>query len=85
MVNILIHTFNMYAYLIYRYLDDPPSIPAFTQTRRQSAGPVAQLTSTLTQIAGAMTPSSQLSILTTSTASGLGGISQAKMANIRSK
>ena len=67
---------NMYVYLIYRSLDYPPSIPAFTPTLRQNSGPVAQLTSALTQIAGAMTPSSQPSALTTSTASG--GISPAK-------
>ena len=77
------HMVNMYVYLMYRSLDDPPSIPAFTPTRRQNSGPVAQLTSALTQIAGAMmTPSSQPSVVTTSTASG--GISPAKMANLRS-
>ena len=64
------HRVNMYAYLIYRSLDNPPSIPAFTLIHRHDSGTVAQLTSALTQIAGAMTPSSQPSFLTTSTASG---------------
>ena len=72
----------MYAYLIYRSLDDPPGIPAFAPTRRQSSGPVAQPTSALTQIAGAMTPFSQPSVVTTPTTSG--GISPAKVANLRS-
>ena len=82
MVNILIHRVNMHAYLIYRSLDNPPSLPAFTPTHRYDSGPVAQLTSAMTQIARAKTPSSQPSVLTTSTASG--GISPAKMANLRS-
>ena len=66
----------MYAYLIYRSLDEPPRFPAVTPTHRQNIDPVVPLTSTLTQIAGAMTQFSQFSVLTTSP------ISPAKMASL---
>ena len=62
-------------------MDDPPTIPAFTPPRRQNPTPMAQLTSALTHIAGAMTPSSQSAASATTTT--LGGISPAKLASLR--
>ena len=61
-------------------MDDPPTIPAFTVTHRKTSQ-IAQLTSALTHIAGAMTPSSQSPASISTTTSG--GISPAKLASLR--
>lgn len=67
-------------------MDDPPRIPAFAPTQKQKgSSQIAQLTTALTQIAGAMTPTSQSSLsVSANTSATVTSISPAKMANLRS-
>ena len=63
-------------------MDDPPNIPALApSTKKRGPSEMSQLTSALTQIAGAMTPASLPSSSSTATPT---GISPAKMASLRS-
>ena len=65
-------------------MDDPSRIPAFAPTQKQKgSSQIAQLTTALTQIAGAMTPTSQSSLSVSANTSAT-SISPAKMANLRS-